>query len=107
MFVWRLYYEDGTTFSDTDGEPYESPVWGCVALAQPHLDGSDKIMVNADYYLWRPDRGEWYQCGVDGLDDHMAHFGHLIQCVRKTRWIPSITFNDVWATARRDCGLKE
>jgi len=103
---WCIYYEDGSTFSDEDGAPHESPVWGCVALAQPALDSSDKIMVNADYYLWRPDRNLWYQCGVDGLDDHICHFGHLIECVRKTRYIPTIDFREIWKQARIDCGLK-
>ena len=107
MFRWRLYYEDGSTFSDTDGEPWESPAWGCVALAQSALDGSDKIMVNADYCFWRVDLQRWTQCGTDGLDDHICHEAHLIGCVRKTRWVPTLDFREVWKRARRDCGLKE
>ena len=102
---WRLYYEDGSTFSDTDGPPHESPPWGVVALAQPALE-REPIMVNSDYYLWRPDRNLWHQCGHDGLDDHLCHEGHLIQCIRKTRWIPTLEFREIWQRVRIDCGLK-
>jgi len=104
MFRWRLYYEYGSVFGDSDGAPHESPPWGCVALAQPGID--PPIMVNADYYLWRLDLNQWTQCGTDGLDDHMCHEGHLIQCVRKTRWIPTLDFREIWRQARMDCGLK-
>jgi len=102
---WRLYYEDGSTFSDLDGAPHDSPPWGVVALAQPDID--PPITVNADYYLWRPDLNQWLECGTDGLDDHVCHFGHLIQCVRKTRWITTIDFKRIWAQARTDLGLPQ
>lgn len=107
MFKWRLYYEDGTTFSDTDGEPHESPAWGCVGLAQPDLKGSDQIMINSDYLMWRSDLNIWTQCGRDGIDDHLAHFVHSIQCIRKTRWIPTLDFRVIWKRVRHDCGIKE
>jgi hypothetical protein len=107
-FLWRLYYEDGSTFSDTDGEPWESPPWGSVCCAQPNEeDPSDRVMVNADVLLWRTDLGVWMQCGHDGLEDHLAHYAHVIGCVRKTRWIRTRDFREIWKRARRDCGLKE
>ena len=104
-FIWRIYYENGSTFSDTDGEPWESPAWGVVALAQP--DADPPIMVNADWMMWRTDRECWEQCGSDGFDDHAVHHGHVVRCWRKTRWIPTPDFREIWKVARRDCGLKE
>jgi len=90
MFRWRLYYDDGSTFSDTDGEPHESPVWGCVAVSQPHVESTaDKALVgNGDFYLYRSDLGFWYEVGDSGLVDQLSHFGHLISCVRAGRWMP-------------------
>lgn len=98
--TWRLYYEDGSTFSDSDGAPHESPAWGVVALKQPGYE--PEILVNADWLMYRTDLGRWEQCGSDGFDDHACHYGHLIGCWRKTRWIPLPDFKRIWARVRAD-----
>ena len=100
MFKWRLYYEDGSTFSDTDGPPHASPVWGVVAVSQPGFD--PPVMVNSDWLMYRADSGRWAECGADGFTDHAPHFGHLIGCWRKTRWIDTADFKRTWKLARED-----
>jgi hypothetical protein len=103
--IWRLYYEDGSTFDDADGRPHDSPPWGVVALAQP--GSQPPVFVNADYYLYRDDLGEWTECGdVIGLVDHLTHRADKISAVRAGRWIPTKPFKDIWARARADCGVK-
>jgi len=92
-FRWRLYYEDGSTFSDGDGAPHESPAWGCIVVAQP---GEVLYGANADYFLYREDMQRWCQVGETGVEgrvgvglvDHLTHFGHLISAVRPSRWTP-------------------
>jgi hypothetical protein len=59
-------------------------------------------MVNADWLMYRTDFDEWTECGSDGFDDHASHFGHLIACWRKTRWIRTIDFKQIWARVRED-----
>lgn len=90
MFKWRLYYDDGSTFSDGDGAPHDSPPWGVVAVSQPDApNGSRELLGNGDYYLYRKDIGLWHEVATDGLPDHLAHFGHLMSCVRPGRWMPN------------------
>ena len=101
MFKWRLYYEDGSTFDDLDGAPHESPPWGAVVLGQPSVD--PVVMVNSDYLMYREDLGQWTECGPDGLLDHIVHYGHVISCVRPTRWIPTKRFKDIWKRVRDEC----
>lgn len=87
---WCIYYEDGSTYSDTDGPPHESPPWGAVVLSQPNAPiGSKELLGNGDYYLYRGDLELWHEVGTDGLPDHLAHFGHLITCIRPGRWMPN------------------
>jgi hypothetical protein len=96
---WCIYYEDGSTYSDTDGPPHESPPWGAVVLWQ--ADVHPPVMVNADYLMFRTDLDHWTECGPDGLLDHITHYAHVISCVRPTRWIPTKNFNELWERARK------
>lgn len=97
---WTLYYEDGSTFSDIDGAPHESPPWGVVAVAQPDIEPA--VMVNSDWLMYRTDQAAWAECGSDGFHDHATHYGHLIGCWRQTRWIRREDFKAIWARARED-----
>lgn len=108
MATWRMYYEDGSTFSDTDGAPHESPEWGTVVIR----DGDEVLFgANADYFLFRSDLGRWHQVGETevegsvsvGLIDHLTHYGHLITCVRPARWTAmNDTYKALYARAVED-----
>ena len=101
-FRWKIVYHDGTEFSDLDGEPWESPTEGALLLVQP--DDVPKIMVNADWYLYRTDLNQWIQCGADGLRDHCVLFGNLISAFRQTLWTHTPDFKALWARAREELG---
>ena len=105
MFKWRLYYDDGSTFSDADGAPHESPPWGVVVIGQPHAERHDRVLMNGDtsLYLYRSDLGRWCEIGQGGILDHLAHFGHLISCIRPGRHIPEReAFKALVARAQED-----
>jgi len=116
-FRWRIYYEDGSTFSNTDGAPHESPPWGVVVIAQRHTKPKqDEVLygANADYFLYRKDMKCWHQAGEIesegavsvGLIDQLAHFGHLIMCVRPARWTAdNANFKALYARAVEDVGV--
>ena len=100
-FKWRIYYDDGTTFSNTDGPPHESPVWGAVGVSQPEFN--IQLVGNGDHYIWRTDLQRWHEVGDSVLVDHITHFGHLIGCVRCGRWMPrNEDFKAMWKRLRED-----
>jgi hypothetical protein len=105
-FTWRLYYDDHTTFDSNQGEPHESPPWGVIGVTQPtvgSLTARDIVGKNGDYLLYRTDLKVWHLVGASGLIDHLAHFGHLITCIRPTRWMPlDSEFAEVWEKMRRE-----
>jgi hypothetical protein len=98
--TWRIYYEDGTTFSDADGAPHDSPPWGIVAIAQPTARKTFRAcLYNGPYFLFRTDWKCWLECDRDGLLDQLTHHTHLISCFRSGRYIRSDVFKRIWKTA--------
>lgn len=102
MEGWRLYYDDGAEFGEADGPPFESPPWGCIAIGRP---GRILFGVNSDFFLYRSDLEDWVEVGDSGLVDHLAHFAHLITCVRPGRWIPDEEFKEFVRRVRGDWGV--
>lgn len=100
---WKLVYADGSTFTDLDGAPHESPVTGVLFLCQPASE--PPILLNADWFMYREDHDEWTQCGSDGMVDHAVLYGHLISAFRKTLWVRSPDFKALWAQAREELGI--
>lgn len=103
MIDWRLYYDDGGTF---EGVCCDSPAWGAVGVIQPRQKGRTATSIvgkNGDYLLHRSDLGVWHLVGASGLMDHLAHFAHVIDCVRPTRWMPlDSEFAAIWERMRAD-----
>lgn len=69
---WRIYYSDGSTFSDRDGPPFEAPQLDVQVVAM-HLDGRGFINHGKDAYYWRPDIG-WSGCDQAGLWDYLMFY---------------------------------
>ena len=91
--LWRIYYEDGTTFSNADGQPWESPVWGVVAVTQQTKQQFDDILARGEpWYIYRSDLGYWMEIDNTGLIDQLVHYGHEIQAVRPGRYVPKPVF---------------
>ena len=63
---WRIYYIDGTTFSNDDGAPQEAPGARVAAVVQE--DGTVGVQIHrgCSFYVCDEQYGGWY-----GLD----HFG--------------------------------
>lgn len=102
-YKWKLFYVDGSSFSDLDGEPHESFSDEVLFLVQPNSE--PPIMLNADWLMWRVDYGEWTECGASGIDDHLRLYGHLIGCFRKTLWIRTENYKRIWRQAQDELGM--
>lgn len=81
MTVWKLYYEDGSTFSSDDGEWLDAPVFGVMALATADQYVGREIDTprspgSGDFYIWWNAVKPWW---VDyaGLIDYLYHRGDL------------------------------
>jgi hypothetical protein len=60
---WRIWYDDGTTFSDLDGTPAQSPIKHVACIADRV---NQQTKSNLAWYYWHTDMG-WMggdECGL-------------------------------------------
>ncbi len=49
---WKIWYDDGTTFSSDDGSPEDAPVDGILAILEKRSDNTIMNHQNNEYYYW-------------------------------------------------------
>jgi hypothetical protein len=75
---WRIYYEDGSTFSDRDGDAFHAPPAGVQVIARedPSSPRGFRLLHGAaghrDAFYWKA--GDWYGCDMAGLWDHLLMY---------------------------------
>ena len=70
---WRIYYDDGTTFDSSMGEPDAAPSYGVVAICTTD-ESHGRLVVNGfDFYCYETVAGEWYGCDQWGMVDKLLH----------------------------------
>lgn len=90
-WVWRLVYEDGSTFTSEQGKPNDSPKTGSIFVQQRGVNGADIVGEGAKAIIYREDKGGWMPVYDEfGLMDQLMHFAPVISCVRPGRqmWTP-------------------
>lgn len=101
---WRVYYSDGATFSEDDGEPEEAPARGVVAIACWDREHGRQVIAEFDFYWWSGDPDCcWYGGDVFGLWDHLSGPGW--KRVLFGRSVPTARFREVMGRATSDPGL--
>lgn len=72
MIEWVIWYDDGNSFTNEDGEPHEAPRWGVLAVAARSKDHGRVIWHGKDYYVWE---AEWLGVDFIGLVDYLTRPG--------------------------------
>ena len=57
---WRIYYGDGSVFTNEDGEPHDAPRTNVQVIAQDDWSMGAEMISEFDYYYWEPDTWGWY-----------------------------------------------
>ena len=70
---WRIYYDDGSVFTDQDGSPWDAPRTGVQAIAQPNDRIGWYILHSADAYYFEASREGWSKA------DEYTKWDHLIR----------------------------
>lgn len=85
--TWRVYYSDGSTYSDADGPIQDAPALGVQAIVQrdPNPHGTGRFVVHGggqrpnrvpiDYYCWDDSQGIWAGTDLFGLWDYLQRPG--------------------------------
>lgn len=64
MADWIIYFDDGSTFSDADGEHYDAPDKGVVCIACRKQAATLHLH---DWYYWHAGLGLWWCSDIHGL----------------------------------------
>jgi hypothetical protein len=102
VVTWKLYYGDGSTFSNLDGPPSAAPPCNLQALAQQSdIAIGRKTVSHYDFYWW--DDGEWFGGDLYGLFDYLQRQSPSI--VKFGRALPRLQFEAILARAVQDPDL--
>ncbi len=69
MHDWKIWYDDGSAFSNADGDPKDAPIDGVQAILQWLPLGNYNIIPPADYWWWLGDR--WISGSSAGLERYL------------------------------------
>lgn len=70
---WRIYYADGSTFDNTDGEAEEAPAFGVICIVFPDTVVGRVVMWGWDWYYYETECGQWWGSDIHGLLDGLLH----------------------------------
>lgn len=97
---WRIYYTDGSTFSDEDGTPSQAPGQGALVITMANLATGRDILHLADYYVHKG--GRWYGVDLFGLLDHVLNLFDEIDGVIAGRTVSDQAFRAAYEHAKHD-----
>lgn len=77
---WRIYYEDGTTFSDRDGDAFHAPPAGAQVIAREDATAPRGFRLlhgatgHKEAFYWKHET--WQPCDLAGAWDYLLmHIG--------------------------------
>ena len=107
-FTWRIYYDDGTTFDNTMGEPEHAPSFGIIAIVA-YDEVHERMVLQKWNYYWCKDldgRPIWYGSDQIGLIDQLAHDANReVHGLKLGRTIANKLFQDIIIIAANDPDL--
>jgi hypothetical protein len=99
---WKIYYDNGTAFSNRDGNVVDAPARGVQVIVQVDKYHGWYTETAYDYYIW-DDRGEGHKwIGVDfvGVIDYIIEPGW--KCILLGRTVSNKRFNEIFQKAKND-----
>ena len=99
---WKIYYGDGSTFSDQDGAAENAPAVNVQVIVVENPNHNWVTIAGNDYFVWQ-ERGGWYRWwGADwfGMVDYLLQPGW--KKVLFGRMIDEETFNGLFRLANKD-----
>lgn len=97
---WRIYYDDGSSFDSSMGEPHEAPSWGFVCALGYDQDKSRYIMHGWDYYRWDVEAEQWWGMDLIGFIDCSAMNKNY--AVKIGRTVPKRQWSEMMGAANKD-----
>jgi hypothetical protein len=105
---WRIYYDDDTTFDNSQGEPWEAPGRGIICVVQ--IDPSPlmhsvntQILQGHPFYWYHRGWGYWLHSDRDGFIDQLTNDRKNEVCaIKMGRWVDFHHYREIVDKARSD-----
>ena len=91
MSVWRIWYDDGTTFDSSQGPVEEAPADGVIAVADAR---KARPRSGQDYYFWLGD--SWAAGNQADLEKWLRR---ELPALKFGRWAPNAVYDETVARA--------
>lgn len=98
---WRVYYDNGSTFSNEDGTPEQSPAFGVICIVSTNDLIGRIILHKHDWYWWIADEKVWFGGDIFGLLDRLLH-RLSTEAILQGRTVPNEAFRDTMGRADKD-----
>lgn len=105
---WRIYYDNGSTYSDEDGPVEHAPCNGVMVVVQLDPTVGIERLYYKHFYVWSHEFGRWLGLGDQRApgDGHWGLFDYLARpgwCkVTAGRTVPYDVFAAILDRAQRD-----
>lgn len=76
---WKVFYIDGSTFGNHDGEPEDAPGGGVLAVVQEDNLVGVLVHQGSDFYVFDEQYGGWYGLDYFGLAQYLMRPGKKIK----------------------------
>lgn len=110
---YKIFYDDGTTYSDQDGNVEDAPGLGIIVIVMESVEHGRFQQARYDYYVWKAEEDAWVGCDLNGKWDYDQQpgwkktlFGRTISNARFDS-IMRIAENDNYFPKRTGWAIKE
>lgn len=100
---WKIYYVDGSTFSNKDGNPEDAIGWGVAAVVQEDDTVGVQVHHLNDFYCFAVEFGGWAGLDYFGLAQYLARPGKKI--IKLGEVMPTEKYKELIASVREDPDL--
>ena len=100
---WKIYYVDGSTFSNEDGSPEDAPGWGVAAVVQEDDLVGAMVHHQRDFYGFAEEFGGWHEMDYCGLAQYIARPGKKI--IKMGDLMPTHKYQELIASLHNDPDL--
>lgn len=105
VIAWRIYYGDGSTFSDADGSPFAAPRSNVQVIIERDARVGWRWISGYDYFVLDPERGGWRETNEFGLFDYLQRAKQPL--VLFGRWLTDAEWHRLFTRVKSDLGPKD
>lgn len=108
MLRWRIYYDNGTTFDDSRGEPWDAPGRGIVCIKQVDptpvmYNVGSQVLREYPFYWYHRQWDAWFGSDLTGLIDQLTNDRQDVVCaVKHGRWTHPASYREIIDKANKD-----